>query len=162
MMNKYLLDTNIISYLNDSNSPFCQAVRLKINSMPDQDEILISVLTLYEHHYGVAKAKATGYNNPVIIDRLNVTDNMISNMFTVISLPIKGAELFGELKNMYRERMEQARTKKKLARDLERINIDLMLAGSALAENAIFVSNDNIFEEIKEMRPDFLLEDWTK
>ncbi|MBF0551099.1 MAG: PIN domain-containing protein [Deltaproteobacteria bacterium] len=161
-MKKYLLDTNIISYLTDSNSPFCQAIRGKIDSMPDQDEILISVLTLYEHHYGIAKAKATSYNNPALIDRLKITDNTILDIFTVIPLPVKGAEQFGELKNAYRAKMEQATTKKELVKNLERVNIDLMLASSAIAENAIFVSNDEIFEEVREIWPDFLLENWTK
>jgi hypothetical protein len=39
---------------------------------------------------------------------------------------------------------------------------DFMPASSAIAENAVMVSNDNIFNELKEIRSDFQLENWAE
>ncbi|MBF0552907.1 MAG: hypothetical protein HQK60_20520 [Deltaproteobacteria bacterium] len=55
-MKKYLLDSNIVSYMNDPESPFFDAVNKRLAAVSDQDEITISILTPYEHYYGLAKA----------------------------------------------------------------------------------------------------------
>ncbi|MBF0475469.1 MAG: type II toxin-antitoxin system VapC family toxin [Deltaproteobacteria bacterium] len=154
-MKRYLLDSNTVSYLHDSKSPFCQAVKKRAENISDQDEISISILTVYEHCYGIAKA--TDYNDTDLINKVKNTYSMMLDSFTIISLSVEGAEEFGKLKNEYR--IDQ---KKDLQKKLKVDTVDLMMAGTAIAKNAIFVSNDKIFGEIKKMRPDFLLEDWTK
>ncbi|MBF0552906.1 MAG: hypothetical protein HQK60_20515 [Deltaproteobacteria bacterium] len=83
--------------------------------------------------------------------------------FPIVPLSLQGAEEFGELKNEYRKKIEKTGISKgNLQKRLKGDTVDLIMAGSAMAENAIFVSNDGIFEEIQEIRPNFLLEDWTK
>jgi hypothetical protein len=47
-------------------------------------------------------------------------------------------------------------------KDIDRHNIDFILAASAITKRAVMVSNDSIFEKIKEIYPDFLFENWTQ
>ena len=51
-MTLYLLDTNTISYLSDSDSPFHSRAKRRLGGLPSGDEGVISVLTLYELTYG--------------------------------------------------------------------------------------------------------------
>jgi predicted nucleic acid-binding protein len=46
------------------------------------------------------------------------------------------------------------------AKLLDQHNIDLILASSAIAEDATLVSNDKIFLSIKEIEPTLKLENW--
>ncbi|MBF0552500.1 MAG: PIN domain-containing protein [Deltaproteobacteria bacterium] len=57
-MRKYLLDSNTISYLYDAKSPFRDAVKKNLTSVSEGDEVVVSILTIYEHYYGVAKAES--------------------------------------------------------------------------------------------------------
>ena len=41
-MDKYLLDSNIISYIQDSDSPFYETVNEKLELLNDNDEVMIS------------------------------------------------------------------------------------------------------------------------
>ncbi|MBF0495337.1 MAG: PIN domain-containing protein [Deltaproteobacteria bacterium] len=160
-MRKYLLDSNIISYLYDAKSPFRDAIKKNLTSVAEEDEVVVSILTIYEHYYGMAKAESA--NDADLVERLEKACSILLKKFPILPLSIAGAKEFGKLKDEYRKILEKVITKKKdLKKHLERKSIDLMLAGSAIAENAIFVSNDEIFETIKEMRPDFRLENWTR
>jgi predicted nucleic acid-binding protein len=60
-MKKYLLDTDIITYLEEKDSPFHASVKSRLSSLSDVDEVYISVLTLYEMHYGIASQKYKPY-----------------------------------------------------------------------------------------------------
>ena len=55
-MAKYLFDSNIVSYLQDSEFPFYEAVSEKLELLNNDDEVMISILTLYEHQYGMSYA----------------------------------------------------------------------------------------------------------
>ncbi|MBF0551307.1 MAG: type II toxin-antitoxin system VapC family toxin [Deltaproteobacteria bacterium] len=160
-MKKYILDSNIVSYLYDPKSPFCQAVQKKVETVSDRDEITTSILTVYEHRYGIAKAD--NLDDADLVAKVIRTYDMMIDSFSLIPLSVKAAEEFGKLKNEYRKKIEQTGIKKKeLKNKLRGDTVDLILAASAIAEGAILVSNDKIFEEIREMRPNFLMEDWTK
>ncbi len=50
---KYLLDTDIVSYLADKNSPFHEPVRDRLSEAGDDDQVCVSILTLYEIEFGV-------------------------------------------------------------------------------------------------------------
>ena len=55
-MKRYLLDINIISYLADVESPFHGKVRERFKRLGGDDVVTISILGLYELHYGISKA----------------------------------------------------------------------------------------------------------
>ena len=44
----YLLDTNIISYLTDPQSPYRAKVKERLFSLSEDDSVAVSILTLYE------------------------------------------------------------------------------------------------------------------
>ena len=59
-MNKhYLLDTNIISYLTDPNSPYRESVKNHLTALTHKDTISVSIITLYELSYGLHSYKST-------------------------------------------------------------------------------------------------------
>lgn len=45
---KYLLDTNIVSDLFDEESPSYTQTQNKLRLLQDEDEVYVSVLTLYD------------------------------------------------------------------------------------------------------------------
>ena len=52
-MSTYILDTDIISYLWDSESTNHKKIIEKISSLKDNDNIGISIIAIYEISYGV-------------------------------------------------------------------------------------------------------------
>jgi len=56
-MKKYLLDSDIITYLEEKNSPLHAPVISRLARLSDDDEVYISVLTIYEMQYGIAFVK---------------------------------------------------------------------------------------------------------
>jgi predicted nucleic acid-binding protein len=152
-MTKYLLDSNIISYVQDSDSPFYDAVNEKLELLNDDDEVMISILTLYEHEYGMSYA-----NDKQLKERLEKIKNTILELFYIMPLSQKGAEIFGELKACYKRNSD----KKFKKGFLEKHNVDFMIASSAIDFDAVLVSNDKIFKRIQSIFPKLRLEDWTK
>ena len=151
-MAKYLLDSNIISYFQDSDSPFYETVNENLESLNDNDEVMISILTLYEHEFGMSYA-----NDEQLKERLKKVKNTILQLFYIIPLSEEGAKTFGELKACYRRN-----TDKKLKKGfLEKHNVDFMIASSAIAFDAVLVSNDKLFKKIQSIFPRLRLEDWT-
>jgi len=59
MSRTYLLDTNIISYLTDSKSPYRKSVKEKLFSLSEEDNVSVSIITLYELAYGLATFEKT-------------------------------------------------------------------------------------------------------
>lgn len=147
-MAKYLLDTNILSYLEDPSSMFHGPVSKKLSLKSAQDKICISILSLYELHYSVACA-----DDDLKEDILRSLHSA-KTVFSVFPLCHEGAEIFGNLKKTFRE--YSAVSKK----ELERHNSDLMIASTAISEGATLVSNDRIFEVLEEFHPDFHYENW--
>lgn len=72
----------------------------------------------------------------------------------VLAPSAPGAEIFASLKNAYR-RHTGARE-----RDLVRHNVDLILASTAVVEDAVLVSNDGIFAVLTQREPRLLVENW--
>jgi len=54
MQTTYLLDTNIISYLTDPNSPHKDKIKNKLLSLSEDDIVSVSIITLYELSYGLS------------------------------------------------------------------------------------------------------------
>ncbi|MBF0488257.1 MAG: hypothetical protein HQK98_08875 [Nitrospirae bacterium] len=74
----------------------------------------------------------------------------------LINLSAESAQIFGNVKSMYKENIGIGR------KELDRHNIDFILAASAITKKAVMVSNDSIFEKIKGIYPDFQFENWTQ
>jgi predicted nucleic acid-binding protein len=146
---KYLLDTNILSYLEEQSSPFHAKTKARLYRLTDHDEILLPILILYELRYSVSAAA------PENSARLTALVSSYLQQFPLQQLSERGAEIFGDIKAKYR-RQRPGITQPAL----DRHNIDFILASSALAENAVLVSNDHIFTAISEIEPALQLENW--
>jgi predicted nucleic acid-binding protein len=149
-MNKYLLDTNTISYLYDSASEFHVKTIQRLKSLSSTAEVFFSILTLFELEYGVARTTTLE-----IASKFQKTKEVIKKHYSIITLLENQVEIFANLKQKYQKKIGISK------KSLDKHNVDLMIASTAIAENAILVSNDKIFKEVKNIHPDFLLEDWT-
>lgn len=146
---KYLLDTNILSYLEEQTSPFHAKTKACLFRLSDEDEIFIPILILYELRYSVSAA------SPGKTERLNAVVRSYLEKFPVHHLTERGAEIFGDIKAKYRDKRPGINQKA-----LDQHNIDFILASSALAGDAVLVSNDKIFLAIKDIEPSLKLENW--
>ena len=138
----YLLDTNIVSYLVDSASPFHETVHRRLASLADEDEVALSILSLYElHHWFAYDPAQQGAAHEMIRD------------FALLPLPERGAELFGVLMRGLRAGTPR--------RKVERHAVDCMIAVTALEHRAVLVSNDALFERMATLLPALELGSWT-
>ena len=81
----------------------------------------------------------------------------------VIPLSRTGAKIFGEIKYTYRKKVEaNFKSKSELEKHLQKKNVDLIIASSAIETGSILVSNDAIFSQLKKIRSDFITENWVK
>jgi tRNA(fMet)-specific endonuclease VapC len=129
----FLLDTNICIYIVNKHP---QNIIQRIETYNPFD-IKISVITVAEMEYGVAKSKMREKNRAALM-------NFISN-FEIISFELKDAEIYG----IIRAELEQ---KGKIIGAY-----DMQLAAQALSRDYIFViNNTKEFNRIKKLR----LEKW--
>jgi predicted nucleic acid-binding protein len=145
---KYVLDTNIVSYSINRRSHFHKNVISRLSGLSENDTVCISVLTLYESEYGALSVTEEHR------ERVEKAREIMLRLFDVIPIPNHGAEVFGRIKMAYRQKTG---VPQKL---LDQHNIDLILASSAIAEDATLVSNDKIFHAIKDIEPSLKLENW--
>ncbi|MBF0565731.1 MAG: type II toxin-antitoxin system VapC family toxin [Nitrospirae bacterium] len=145
----YLLDTNMIVFRFDKNLiPQYQKVHKKFATLTNQDNLYISILTLYELEYSVFNADLS--QRPFLQWMVDQT----KAKFQVLPLTHSGARIYGELKS----RLKEARN---ISRDnIKKHNIDVMLAGTAIKEGCILVSDDGIFKDICGINNKFLFENW--
>lgn len=66
----YLLDTNIISYLTDPNSPYKDKIKKKLLALSEDDIVSVSIVTLYELSYGLNTFDSTNKNKFIFEDAL--------------------------------------------------------------------------------------------
>jgi predicted nucleic acid-binding protein len=141
-MARYLLDTNIVSYLVDTTSPFHEAVHTKLAALSDVDEVALSILSLYElHHWFAYDPAQQGAVAEVIRD------------FQLVPLAESGAELFGAIMRGLRSSASR--------HDVQRSAIDCMIAVTALEHQARLVSHDAIFGQVAQIIPSLELVSWT-
>jgi predicted nucleic acid-binding protein len=143
-MRTYLLDTNIISYLADPSSAFHERVAGAIQALADDSRLSISLLSLYELAYGYVRDP--GHSRLLSIVR--------EEGIGVLAPSEEGAEVFAQLKNGYRLRTGARE------RELVRHNVDLILASTAIIQDAVLVSNDTIFRTLAELEPRLDVENW--
>jgi tRNA(fMet)-specific endonuclease VapC len=134
MSTRYLLDTNTASYVIKGNIP---RVRENLVKVP-MSQVCISAVTEAELRFGVArKAGATRLNTAVEEFLLRVG-----------SLPWDSDAA-----------RQYARVRAALERDGKPMgNLDMMIAAHALAAQAVLVTHDRVFRQVKLLK----IEDWVK
>jgi predicted nucleic acid-binding protein len=147
-MKKYLIDINIISYLADVESRFHEHVRACFRALAKDDEVCLSILSLYELYYSLSRA------NDDIDPKILRTKEKVFATLMIVPLNDVGARIFGELKTTYQNKYHLPRTA--LVRD----TVDLMIASSALETGSILVSHDQVFRKVQAAQPRLQLEDW--
>ena len=147
---KYLLDSNTISLLYDSQAVGHSSIKSRLESLDDDaDQVFVSVLTIYEMEFGKANAPK---------DKAKIIQKDIQHTlknFSLLILSIQGASLFGDLK----KRLKDSR---KISPDnMRKHNFDLMLASTAIVESNSLVSADSIFIELQLLESQLKIENWT-
>ena len=134
MTSRYLLDTNIASYVIKGNIP---AVRRRIVQVP-MAQLAISAVTEGELRYGTARRPDA--------ERLRtIVDEFLLRM-TILPWDSEAAQHYGQIRAAL-EREGQPMG-----------NLDMMIAAHALALGAVLVTNDQALARIKQLK----VEDWTK
>jgi tRNA(fMet)-specific endonuclease VapC len=131
---RYLLDTNMASYVIKGNFPHVRERLLKI----PMSEVGISVITEAELRFGVAKRPEAARLGVVVEEFLLRVEILAWNSAA-------------------------AKSYAKIRADMERAgepmgNLDMMIAAHALAAPAVLVTHDRIFHRVKQLK----IDDWTK
>ncbi|MGA2773922.1 MAG: type II toxin-antitoxin system VapC family toxin [Bryobacteraceae bacterium] len=134
MTSRYLLDTNIASYVIKGNIP---AVRRRIVQVP-MAQLAISAVTEGELRYGTAR-------RPDAARLRTIVDEFLLRM-TILPWDSEAAQHYGQIRAAL-EREGQPMG-----------NLDMMIAAHALALGAVLVTNDQALARIKQLK----VEDWTK
>jgi len=148
MAKKYLLDGNILSDLEDRTKPSYKAIRNKLASLENQDQTYISIISAYEYQDGIAKAAKP------LSENLKRAWQTFLDLFEILPLTLKGAEIYGEIKTLYEKHTGIGK------KEIKRHTVDLILASTAIDANAVIVSDDRIFKTIKDFYPSLLAENW--
>ncbi|HXN47717.1 MAG TPA: type II toxin-antitoxin system VapC family toxin [Bryobacteraceae bacterium] len=134
MASRYLLDTNIASYIIKGNVP---AVRHRLVKVP-MPQVAVSAVTEGELRYGVAR-------RPDLAHLQKVVDEFLLRV-TVLPWDSDAAQQYGQLRA----------TLERKGRVMG--NLDMMIGAQALASGLILVTNDQAFSRIGGLK----IEDWTK
>ncbi len=149
-MRRYILDTNIISYLAVASEE-ADILAGKLSSLSPFDTLHISIITLYEMVYGTYSTQS--HQQKTSLQR---AIHFIENHLEIIPLDTREAHIFARLKIQYKHHTGISRNA------IKRHNLDLMIAATALATKAILVSNDRIFQTLMDIEPTFRCENWLK
>lgn len=131
---RFLLDTNIASYVIKGNLP---KVRERLLKVPIS-EVGISVITEAELRFGSARVPQAAKLAAAVEEFLLRVEVLVWDSAAA---------------------QHYARLRAVLEKDGEPMgNLDLMIAAQALAAEAILVTNDRVFRRVGSLR----IEDWTK
>ncbi len=150
-MKKYILDTNIASLLGSEENEENRFLFDKFYNLEDDDIVMVSVITLYEVYYGLKNSQDKEQQEEI---RQNI--EFIQRFFEIVSLDLKEMELYADLKVLYKK--HTGINKKAMKKN----DLDILIASTAMAENAILISYDGIFEKLSEIEPKFKYENWLK
>jgi len=149
MAKKYILDTNIISYLVDENSKYCSIIQDKLSSLSDNDSVGVSILTLYELSYGLEYSTKEEQ-----IEIFNNSISLIQDYLHIYDLKVTDITNFGKLKREYKNRVGINQ------KALKKNDLDFLIASTAISSNTTLVSNDKIFEVIAKIDSRLKYENW--
>jgi predicted nucleic acid-binding protein len=147
---RYLLDSDTLSDFFEVLSTGHEGIAAGIASLGEVDEICLSILTIFEHEYGRAKAPED--------KKLEIAGaiEMARKEFKILPLSIEAARVYGELKAALTEARGLG---KKSSRSY---NIDLMIAATAIVEDSILVSSDAVYKELRKSHPALVVENWSQ
>ena len=131
---RYLLDTNIASYVIKGNVPH---VREHLVRVPIAD-VGISVVTEAELRFGVERIPTASHLQSAVEEFLLHVE--------ILPWHSAAARRYAKL----RSTLEDSGTPMG--------NMDMMIAAHALAEDVILVTHDRVFQRVKHLK----VEDWTK
>jgi predicted nucleic acid-binding protein len=94
---KYLLDSNTVSDIYNPSAENHNRFIKKILALKENDDIFISILTLYEFEYAFANAPTQKKNE------IRATIWQMQQDFIVLPLSPTAAEIFGDLKKLFKE-----------------------------------------------------------
>ena len=150
-MKKYILDTNIASLLGSEETQENQKIYEKFYQLDDEDMVMVSIVTLYEATYGLKHSEDEEQQEEI---RQNIA--YIRKYFEIIPLDLREMELFADLKVLYKKKT--GINKKAMKKN----DLDILIASTAMAENATLISDDSIFEKLSEIEPKFKWKNWLK
>ena len=145
----YILDSDILSYLDDSSSPF-HPTCLDRFSRYAEEELCISIMTVLEIDYRLAGCAKTQL--PALQEfRKDIVDS-----YRLLPLSLSLSQRFGALKAAFKF-FSKAKSK-----TMKGHTVDIILAATALEYDAVMVSNDRIFLLLKEVEPALKIENWAR
>lgn len=145
---RYLFDSNVVSDIYNVSSINHITVIKKLLSLKENDDICISILTLYEFEYAFANSPEQKKAE------IQMTIQQIQKDFIILPLTLAEAKIFGNLKGSFKE------LRKVNQENLKKHSLDLMIASSALGQNITLVSADKIYKDISLLNPELKLENW--
>lgn len=148
-MKRYVRDSNFLGTLEDSDSPEYKEIFKKLSSLPDEDEVCVSIISIYEYYFGIFNAP-----DESLSQQLLKTKDTILEIFIILPLTLKSAELYGKIKTAYKKQIGATRA------GMRKHNVDFILASTALEQQAVIVSKDNIFLKIQEFEQKLQVENW--
>jgi len=144
----YILDGNILTDLEYPETPAYQAIMDRLESLPDGSRVFFSIISAYEYHHGIAKA------SKILSENLRKAWQTFLDLFEVLPLTLRGAEIYGEIKTRYEKHTGIGK------KEIKRHSVDFILASTAIETNSIIVSDDRIFKTIREFYPALRVENW--
>jgi len=149
-MERYILDTNIASLLGSQKDGSTKILE-KFYKLNDDDNIMVSIVTLYEAQYGLENSEDKEQQKEI---KANI--RYIEKFFEIVPLDMKEMIYFAQLKIVYKK--YTGINKKSMKKN----DLDILIASTAMAKDAILVSDDGIFEKLAEIEPRFRFENWLK
>lgn len=165
-MDGYLLDTNIVAFWYDPKRPQHQRVDQRIEDLPQEAPLMISVITLGEIEYGLQSVPegSASSRNPLrefVEHRLPMVLDI--SQTTCTHYGMLRARLFE--KYAPRDKRRKGLRPEQLidpvtSRELGIQENDLWLAAQALEFNLVLVTNDAM-ARIRDVCEELQIEDWT-
>jgi predicted nucleic acid-binding protein len=146
---KYLLDSNTVSDIYNPSSDNHNQVIRKLLALKENDDIFISILTLYEFEYAFANSPTQKKSE------MRTTIQQIQQDFIVLPLSPTAAEIFGDLKKSFKE------LRNIKPENLKKHTIDLIIAACSLNHETVLISADKIYNDIQIIKPELNIENWT-
>ena len=152
MSKTYLLDTNIISYLTDSKSPYRESVKDKLFSLSEEDRVAVSIVTLYELAYGLVTFEKNQNSKDIKLFERGI--EFIKEYLEIFPLSVEEIDIFGKIKAKYKQ--ETGINTKALKKN----DLDFLIASTAISQGAVLISNDGIFGDIVGYEFGLEFEEW--
>lgn len=152
MQTTYLLDTNIISYLTDPNSPYKDKIKNKLLSLSENDIVSVSIVTLYELSYGLSTFDEKNEHKVIFENGIE----FIKEYLDIYPLDVNEIDIFGSIKAKYKQATGIPKTA------IKKNDLDFLIIATTINHNAVLVSNDTIFNKLIELEPNIKHENWVR